>query len=157
MLSRHESLSEDDVRVEDVVSHRDHIWIVCSYQEWFPQVMVISTDYRDYRKAAFQEYAIAWVYNTVKIPEHIPSSQAAAAGVAFVAAALAMGISLGIKFLDHRGGGPIDLLSLARAQNRDLVPEDVRKEIFENSSSSRQPQQGDWILVMAGKSTFPPM
>ena len=117
--------------------------------------MVISTDYRDYRKSAFQEYAVARTHNTVRIPEHIRTTQAAGAGVAFVAAALALGISLGIKFLKYQGGGPVDLTFLARSQSKHLVPEDVRKEIYDNPSSLTQPRQGDWILVMGGKAAVP--
>ena len=113
--------------------------------------MVISTDYRDYRKAAFQEYAIAWVYNIVRIPVHILPSQAAAVGVAFVAAVIALGVSLGIAFSGNRADGPVDLAAIARAQNRESVPEDVRSEIYENSSSATQPEQGDWILVLGGQ------
>ena len=55
-------------------------------------------DYRDIRKAAFQEYVISTEHNSTTVPRNLPIQSSAAVGVAFVAAALALGVCLKVDF-----------------------------------------------------------
>jgi NADPH:quinone reductase-like Zn-dependent oxidoreductase len=60
--------------------------------------MAISTDYRDSRKAAYQQYAVVSDFNAYRIPPNITVTEVAPLGVAFVAAAVALGICLRVDF-----------------------------------------------------------
>lgn len=115
------------------------------------RVLVTSTDYRDFRKAAFQEYAIASSFNTVELPQIVDSSRAAGVGVAFVTAAMSLGVSFGVVFPRRDGDSPIDLLSIARSQIRNEVPLDIVSEVFEGITIANRAHAGEWILVMGGK------
>ncbi|KAL1997587.1 hypothetical protein VTN02DRAFT_1398 [Thermoascus thermophilus] len=100
-------------------------------------VMVPSTDYRDIRKAAFQEYAVATCYNAARIPKTTLIPASASLGVAFVAAALALGISFGLDFSVMPGAsrGP-DLIRILRQEDPHRIPEDVRDECFSCTSDA---------------------
>ena len=63
-----------------------------------------STDYRDVRKAAYQEYVVTTDYNVTRIPKGVQVKEAAALGVAYVAAVAALGISFGVDFSRIRNG-----------------------------------------------------
>jgi hypothetical protein len=65
---------------------------------------VPSTDYRDLRKASFQQYSIASSFNTIRIPKSISVNSGSILGVAFVSAALALGICMGLDFRSVEDG-----------------------------------------------------
>src|SRR3954464_13946480 len=94
--------------------------------------MAVSTDYRDSRKAACQQYSVVSDFNACKLPDMISAKEAAPLGVAFVAASLALGICIGMDFLGGTGGprGP-DLLRAVRSLSRNALPEDIRTECFD--------------------------
>ena len=111
-----------------------------------------STDYRDLRKAAYQEYLVTTDFNVARLPVELPVNTGAALGVAFVAALLALGISLGFNYTSIAGApkGP-DLLGIIRKMNRHELPEDVREECFEGIEDAERPQKGDWFAIWGGK------
>lgn len=113
-------------------------------------VLVPSTDYRDIRKAAFQEYAIATHYNAAKIPATVPIHSGASIGVAYVAAALALGASFGLDFgLAENVPGP-NLRQILRKINTQEIPEDVREECLPSETDSEVVQKGDWVAIWGG-------
>ena len=91
-------------------------------------------------------------FNVARLPLELPVNTGAAIGVAFVAALLALGISLGFDFASIAGSnkGP-DLLGLLRELDRDKIPEDVREECFEGVKDAERPQKGDWLAIWGGK------
>lgn len=133
-------------------------------------MLVPSTDYRDIRKAAFQEYAVTTHSNAARIPPHTPLHTAASVGVAFVAAAFSLGISFGLDFSGHshshshshagsvgirpEAHGP-DLLSLLREVQRVSpgdIPADVRAECFSIADQEEERvRPGDWVAIWGGK------
>lgn len=116
------------------------------------QVMSISTDYRDNRKSAYQQYSVVSDFNACRLPDHVSGIDAAPLGVAFVAAALGLGICLGLDFagISGRPQGP-DLLKTVRSLSRDSLPEDIRKSCFDGMEESERPKVGDWIVIWGGK------
>ncbi|KAK5165848.1 uncharacterized protein LTR77_008771 [Saxophila tyrrhenica] len=112
-----------------------------------------STDYRDVRKAAYQEYLVTSDYNVARIPHGVDVKEGAALGVAFIAAAISLGISFGVDFtlLREAAAGP-DLLRLARSLDPRHVPEDIRDEIFGGISKSERPKPGEWIAIWGASS-----
>lgn len=113
-----------------------------------------STDYRDLRKAAYQEYLVTTDFNVARLPVELPVNTGAAIGVAFVSALLALGVSLGFDYSTIEGAstGP-NVLSLLRKLDQYEVPEDVRKECFEGIKDEERPQKGDWFAIWGGEST----
>ncbi|WPH01679.1 putative GroES-like superfamily, Luciferase-like domain, alcohol dehydrogenase-like protein [Acrodontium crateriforme] len=113
-----------------------------------------STDYRDVRKAAYQEYVVTTDFNVARIPSTATVKEGAALGVAFVAAAVALGVSFGIDFSTNRTGpkGP-DFLQIIRALDPRKVPEDIRDELFGGISASERPQPGEWLAIWGANST----
>lgn len=111
-----------------------------------------STDYRDIRKAAFQEFVISTEYNCARVPREIPVQNCAAVGVAFVAAALALGICFGVDFSTSRNSfrGP-NLLGLVRVFNSGLLAEDVREECLHGIALPERAKSGEWIAIWGGK------
>lgn len=114
-------------------------------------VLAISTDYRDYRKSAFQQYAVVCCFNAMKIPDDVDPYQVASLGVGFIAASMSLGVCLGLEFPSFTSYAPLALLDLARQQEPDEVPNDVREEVFDALSDSEKPKAGDWILMYGGK------
>ena len=116
------------------------------------QVFGPSTDYRDVRKAAYQEYLVTTDFNVARLPTSVSTSTGAAIGVAFVSAFVALGISLGLNFTTVQRGprGP-DLLDVLGKINRDDVPEDVQEEIFEGIEHEERPHAGDWFAIWGGE------
>lgn len=114
--------------------------------------MAISTDYRDSRKSAYQQYAVVSDFNACKLPDNISAQEAAPLGVAFVAAALGVGICMGMEFPNINGNprGP-DLLKTVRRISRDALPKDIIVECFDNINESERPKPGDWIAIWGGK------
>lgn len=112
-------------------------------------VLVPSTDYRDIRKAAFQEYAIATDFNAARIPSSTSIHASASLGVAFVASVLALGVSFGLDFsVLSRSPGP-NLPQIINRLDRNDIPADIQDECF--TSESERPQRGDWVAIWGGK------
>lgn len=111
-------------------------------------VLVPSTDYRDIRKAAFQEYAIATDFNAARIPFSTSIHASASLGVAFVASVLALGISFGLDFSTLPISPGPNLPQIINELNRNDIPADIRDECF--ASESGRPQRGDWIAIWGG-------
>ena len=113
---------------------------------------LIAPDYRDIRKAAYQEYVVTADYNVGRVPSEIDVKTGAAIGVAFVAAALALGISLGLDFsrLKNAPRGR-DLYELIRAVDEQEIPEDVREECLDRLTRAERPKAGDWLAIWGGK------
>ncbi|KAL2075958.1 hypothetical protein VTL71DRAFT_901 [Oculimacula yallundae] len=116
-------------------------------------IMAISTDYRDNRKAAYQQYAVVSDFNACRLPDHVKSTDAAPLGVAFVAAALALGICMGMDFGQQPKGpkGP-NLLRNVQSVARDALPKDIHKECFDSIEESEGAKAGDWIAIWGGSS-----
>lgn len=112
-----------------------------------------STDYRDVRKAAYQEYVVTTDYNVSRIPQGVDVKEGAALGVAWVAAVVSLGISFGLDFSSLRGApqGP-DLVQLVRSLDPREVPGDIRDEIFSGIPQSERPQPGEWIAIWGANS-----
>jgi hypothetical protein len=110
---------------------------------------VIATDYRDLRKAAFQQYAVARDFNVVKIPWHLPIQHGATIGVVFVAAALALGVCTGLDFSSVCDGP--NLFETVRSLDPELLPKDVRQECLEGISKEDRAKPGDWLAIWGGK------
>ncbi|TDZ21988.1 Trans-enoyl reductase lepG [Colletotrichum orbiculare MAFF 240422] len=115
------------------------------------QVLVISTDYRDLRKAAYQEYVVSADFNAVRIPPNVSPRAGATLGVAFVAAVLSLGVCMGVDF-SHVLDGP-DLRSLARSIPAESLPQDIRDECLSGIRQHERAVAGDWVVVWGGSST----
>ncbi|KAF5663721.1 oxidoreductase [Fusarium heterosporum] len=115
------------------------------------KVIVISTDYRDLRKATYQQYIVASDFNVVKIPKEITVQQGATLGVAYVAAALSLGICLGVDFTKVHNGP--NILKLVREVPEETLPEDIRGECLNSILPSEGAKAGDWIAIWGGSST----
>lgn len=113
-----------------------------------------STDYRDARKATYQEYLVTTDFNVARLPAELPVNTGAAIGVAFVSALLALGVSLGLDFASIAGTseGP-DLLSLLRKLDQDQIPGDVREECFDGIKDAERPRKGDWLAIWGASSS----
>ncbi|KAG4031467.1 hypothetical protein MFRU_009g02400 [Monilinia fructicola] len=116
-------------------------------------VMGISTDYRDSRKAAYQQYAVVSDFNACKLPSTVSPIDAAPLGVAYAAAALGLGICLGVNFASREGElqGP-DLFQTIHSLSRDSIAQDVRTECFDSIREDERPEPGDWIAIWGGSS-----
>ncbi|KAK8146814.1 hypothetical protein G3M48_002543 [Beauveria asiatica] len=114
-------------------------------------VIVISTDYRDARKAAYQEFVVAPSYNVVKLPRQLSPDQGAALGVAFVTSALALGSCFGLSFSDVAGGP--DLKSVIGDVGEDRIPHDVRYEALRSMQDHERALEGDWVAIWGGSAT----
>lgn len=115
--------------------------------------MAISTDYRDSRKSAYQQYAIVSDFNACKLPNHLSAKKAAPLGVAFAAAALGVAICMGMDFPGIKGTpkGP-DLLKIVRRLSRGSLPKDIHTECFDGIEIEERAKPGDWIAVWGGSS-----
>lgn len=112
------------------------------------KVIAISTDYRDLRKAAYQEYSVAFDYNVVKLPPQVSVQEGATLGVAFVAAVLALGVSMGVDFSNVLDGP--DLLKLLRDIDPDRLPADIRAECIDGIQEHERANAGDWLAIWGG-------
>ncbi|OHE93819.1 alcohol dehydrogenase GroES-like domain-containing protein [Colletotrichum orchidophilum] len=115
------------------------------------QVLVISTDYRDLRKAAYQEYVVTADFNAARIPANVSPHAGATLGVAFVAAVLSLGVCMGVDF-SHVLGGP-DLLTLLRSIPPESLPQDIRSECLAGIGNHERAVAGDWVVIWGGSST----
>ncbi|THW17036.1 GroES-like protein [Aureobasidium pullulans] len=116
-------------------------------------VLSPSTDYRDIRKSAFQEYAISTQHNVARLPQNVPTTHGASIGVAYVAAALALGVSLGLNLPKVSGQDDAALWEAVRKLPQDAIPIDVAAECLSSIENHERPQQGDWIAIYGGSST----
>ncbi|KAL5119969.1 hypothetical protein ACEQ8H_002067 [Pleosporales sp. CAS-2024a] len=116
------------------------------------KILSVSTDYRDLRKSAFQEYAVVSEFNAVKLPRSLHGYHAASVGVAFVTAAIALGVSLGMVFPTDANGSALNLLKVAQAQEPSNVPADISDEIFNAIHPRSRPRNGDWIMIYGASS-----
>lgn len=114
-------------------------------------VTVPSTDYRDLRKAAFQEYSIASSFNTIRLPHNVSAESGSILGVAFVSAVLALGICMGVSF-EAVEDGP-DLLKIVRSIDPERLPADIKKECLENLDETDRAKAGDYLVIWGGGST----
>ncbi|KFY46219.1 hypothetical protein V494_00541 [Pseudogymnoascus sp. VKM F-4513 (FW-928)] len=114
------------------------------------KVIAVSTDYRDSRKSAYQEYAIASDHNVCRLPASISAVDAAPVGVAYVAAALMLGVCIGLDF--SHVNGP-DLYTISRKLDPESVPKDIKAEVFNDSiTPALRPKKGDWLAIWGGSS-----
>jgi NADPH:quinone reductase-like Zn-dependent oxidoreductase len=118
------------------------------------KILSVSTDYRDPRKSAFQEYAVVSQINAIKLPQSYRDYHAASVGVAFITAAIALGVTLGMTFPTAVDGSALNLLKVAQAQEPSNVPADIYDEIFNAIDPRSRPRNGDWIMIYGG-SNFP--
>ncbi|KAF1847829.1 GroES-like protein [Cucurbitaria berberidis CBS 394.84] len=114
-------------------------------------VVVPSTDYRDLRKAAFQEYSIASSFNAIRLPRHISINSGSILGVAFISAALALGICMGVNF-ESIEDGP-DLLDIVRNIDPESLPADIREECLSGIGKAERAKSGDFLVIWGGSST----
>lgn len=113
-----------------------------------------STDYRDVRKAAYQEYVVTTESNVARIPQGVQVKEGAALGVAFVAAAIALGVSFGLNFsASGKHSDSPDFLQTARGLNPLNVPNDIRSEVFSSISEAERPKPGEWIAIWGASTT----
>lgn len=113
--------------------------------------MAVATDYRDSRKSAYQQFAAASNFNVCKLPAHMSTNDAAPLGVAFVAAVLALGICLGVRFDTSITCPPgPDLLRVVRTLPPELLPEDIRSECFDGIPEHQRAKPGDWLAIWGG-------
>ncbi|PYH98119.1 oxidoreductase [Aspergillus ellipticus CBS 707.79] len=117
------------------------------------RVLVPSTDYRDIRKAAFQQYAVATHFNAARIPSSASVQASASLGVAFVASVLALGVSLGLDFSkSERCPGP-NLVDVVRGIDVDSIPLDVREQCFAAVPVHERLKGGEWIAIWGASTT----
>ncbi|KAF2642319.1 GroES-like protein [Massarina eburnea CBS 473.64] len=114
-------------------------------------VIVPSTDYRDLRKAAFQQYSIASAFNTIRLPVKVSEESGSILGVALVAATLALGICMGVDFSDVENGP--DLLKIVESIDAERLPADIRKECLEGIKPDERAKKGDFLVIWGGSST----
>ncbi|KXT00416.1 hypothetical protein AC578_3349 [Pseudocercospora eumusae] len=118
-------------------------------------VLCGSTDYRDQRKAAYQQYAIASQHTVCRLPAHVSMSQGAALGVAYIAASLALGVCLGVrlsKASSVKGAISPDIRKIVRRQRLEDLPQDQVAECLAMEEKDL-PKAGDWIVIWGGSST----
>ncbi|RSL64578.1 hypothetical protein CEP53_004018 [Fusarium sp. AF-6] len=115
------------------------------------KVIVISTDYRDLRKATYQQYVVASDFNVVRIPKEITVNQGATLGVAYVAASLSLGVCLGVDFTSVHDGP--NILNLVREVPEESLPQDIRGECLNGILPGEGAKPGDWIAIWGGSST----
>jgi hypothetical protein len=108
-------------------------------------VLVPSTDYRDLRKAAFQEYSVAFAFNTIRLPPSIPVNSGSILGVAFVSAALTLGICMGLDFSSIEDGP--DLLEIVRSLEPHSIPADIRQECLYGIAKKERARAGDFLVI----------
>ena len=70
-------------------------------------------------------------------------------GVAFVAAAIALGVSIGVDFSGILDGP--DLFGAVRSVDAAALSADVRTECLEGIHGDERPRPGDWLAIWGGK------
>ncbi|KAL8710255.1 MAG: hypothetical protein Q9220_005187 [cf. Caloplaca sp. 1 TL-2023] len=137
------------------INGRDFAGLVIKAGKGVSRIKVFgpSTDYRDVRKAAYQEYLVTTDFNVARLPASLSVNDGAAIGVAFVAALLSLGVSLGFAFdnVVNAPKGP-GLLELLKGVDRDQIPEDVREEALNAIKADDRPKAGDWFAIWGASS-----
>ncbi|KAL1633113.1 hypothetical protein SLS58_011222 [Diplodia intermedia] len=125
-----------------------------------PLYLAISTDYRDPRKSAFQQYAVAQPHTICRLPRALPAASGASLGAPFVAAALTLGICFGIDFSSPSPStttpsnvpGP-NYRALLRAVPASRIPPDCLAEAHgANIADDERARAGDWLVLWGGSS-----
>ncbi|KAI4678502.1 uncharacterized protein J4E84_008758 [Alternaria hordeiaustralica] len=116
------------------------------------RVLVPSTDYRDPRKAAYQHYSIASTFNTIRLPPNITLNSGSILGVAFVSAALTLGICLGLDFSDIENGP--DIFGIVRSLDQEDIPSDIRQECFHSIGAKERIKAGDNLVIWGAGSVY---
>ena len=80
-------------------------------------------------------------------------AQGAASGVAYVAAAMALSVCLGMRLPGIGAAPATDLRKLVRLLPSHQLSEDVRAECLQPVEESQRLQPGDWIAIWGGSST----
>lgn len=93
-----------------------------------------STNYRDYRTSAFQQYAVAHENCLGRIPKDLTYEQAASIGVGAVTAAIGLGICFRLQL-----NGTSLRFEQADIEEGHQIP-------------SLRPEKGDWLLIWGGSS-----
>lgn len=114
-------------------------------------IIVPSTDYRDLRKAAFQQYCVASSFNAIRLPKSISVNSGSILGVAFVSAVLALGICMGLDFSSIERGP--DLLDMVRSLNPEQLPADIQRECLQGIARADRMKPEDWLVIWGGSST----
>ncbi|KAF2826643.1 GroES-like protein [Ophiobolus disseminans] len=114
-------------------------------------VTVPSTDYRDLRKAAYQQYSIASSFNTIRLPKNISVESGSILGVAFVSAVLALGICMGLDFSSIEDGP--NLLNIVKNIDSEKLPTDIRQECLKGIGGVERAKKGDFLVIWGGSST----
>ncbi|KAH8732118.1 chaperonin 10-like protein [Phaeosphaeriaceae sp. PMI808] len=114
-------------------------------------VTVPTTDYRDLRKAAFQQYSVASSFNTIRIPSGISINSGSILGVSFVSAALTLGICMGLNFHNIEDGP--NLLSIVRNLKPENLSADIRQECLNGIINAERAKTGDFLVIWGGSST----
>ena len=109
-----------------------------------------STDYRDIRKAAFQEYVISTEHNSARVPRDLPIQTSAVVGVAFVTASLALNC-LGLNYATSAVLRGPNLFDLMREVDPDAFAADIREECLNGITKSDRAKAGDWIAIWGGR------
>lgn len=81
----------------------------------------------------------------------------ASLGVAFVASALALGVSFGLNFGGVEGVPGPDFVNILKGIKEDggdgdSIPEDIWSECFEGKEEWERVKRGDWVVIWGGKS-----
>ncbi|KAL8934797.1 MAG: hypothetical protein Q9216_005726 [Gyalolechia sp. 2 TL-2023] len=121
-------------------------------REILVQVFGPSTDYRNVRKAAFQEYIITNDFKVARLPSNLSINTAATFGTAYVSAVVGLGISLGFNFASAEGDrqGP-DFLSAVRNLPKE-IPRDAQDECLHGIPEHQRPRKGDWFAIWGASS-----
>lgn len=114
-------------------------------------VTVPSTDYRDLRKAAYQQYSIASSFNTIRIPRNVSINSGSILGVAFASAVLALGICMGVDFGKIEDGP--NLLGIVQNLEDESLPKDIQDECLRGIQQAERAGSGDFLVIWGGSST----
>ncbi|RAH46240.1 zinc-binding alcohol dehydrogenase family protein [Aspergillus brunneoviolaceus CBS 621.78] len=117
------------------------------------RVLVPSTDYRDIRKAAFQQYAVATHFNAARIPDQTGVHVSASLGVAFVASTLALGVSLGLDFSTIAACPGPNLVDAVQSVDAAEIPADVWEECFSAVPAQERLRRGEWLVIWGASTT----
>ena len=113
------------------------------------RVIAISTDYRDIRKGAYQQYVVSLDHTLVRLPPAISYEEGSTLGVAFVASAIALGVSAGVDFSSVLDGP--NLFDKVRRVEASSLPADIRSECLEGIKDHERPKPGDWLAIWGGR------
>lgn len=70
-----------------------------------------------------------------------------------MAAALALGVSLGLKLPSLSGQSELDLWKTVRQVPVTAIPADIAAECLSSIDNAERPQPGDWVAIYGGSST----